>query len=94
MVSMIEKGQWMVLPYHLVCTLPKLYISSMAKAIPGLRGLFSLFQEAFTQEMRKCIPLSLALHDFLDDIWMTFDYWCIPWAPIPLAFVNLSRSLL
>jgi hypothetical protein len=43
-------------------------LRSMAKAIPGLRGLFSIMQDALQKEQRRRIPLSSALHDFLDDI--------------------------
>jgi hypothetical protein len=40
----------------------------MARAVPGLRGLFSLMQEALRHETRSRIPLSQDLHDFLDDL--------------------------
>lgn len=43
-------------------------LRSMARAIPGLRGLFSLMQEALRHDTRARIPLSAELHDFLDDL--------------------------
>ena len=43
-------------------------LRSMSLAVPGLRGLFSLMQEAFRSEHRKRIRLTAGLHDFLDDI--------------------------
>ena len=43
-------------------------LRSMSLAIPGLRGLFSLFQEALTKEERRRVPLSPSLHGFLDDL--------------------------
>ena len=43
-------------------------LRSMARAIPGLRGLFSLMQEALRHDDRARIPLSSELHDFLDDL--------------------------
>jgi hypothetical protein len=43
-------------------------LRSMARAVPGLRGLFSLMQEALRHETRSRIPLSQDLHDFLDDL--------------------------
>ena len=43
-------------------------LRSMAIAIPGLRGLFSLLQEAFRNVDKKRVKLSPALHGFLDDI--------------------------
>lgn len=45
-------------------------LRSMTLAVPGLRGMFSLLQEAFRHEDKRRIRLSTALHDFLDDIRM------------------------
>ena len=43
-------------------------LRSMVLAIPGLRGLFSLLQEAFRHQQQKRIRLSRSLHHFLDDM--------------------------
>lgn len=43
-------------------------LRSMTLAVPGLRGMFSLLQEAFRHEHKRRLKLSPALHDFLDDI--------------------------
>jgi hypothetical protein len=43
-------------------------LRSMTLAVPGLRGLFSLLQEALRQVHRKRIRLTSSAHDFLDDI--------------------------
>ena len=43
-------------------------LRSMAIAIPGLRGCFSLLQEAFRTTTGKRIRLTSDLHDFLDDM--------------------------
>lgn len=49
-------------------------LRSMTLAVPGLRGMFSLLQEAFRHEHKRRIRLSPALHDFLDDIrWIVQD---------------------
>lgn len=43
-------------------------LRSMTLAIPGLKGLFSLLQEAFRHTDKTRIRLSKALHGFLEDI--------------------------
>ena len=43
-------------------------LRSMVLAVPGLRGLFSLLQEAFQHKQQKRIRLSRSLHHFLDDM--------------------------
>ena len=43
-------------------------LRSMTLAIPGLKGLFSLLQEAFRHTDKKRVKLSQALHGFLNDI--------------------------
>jgi hypothetical protein len=43
-------------------------LRSMTLAIPGLRGFFSLLQEALRHVHRKRIRLTTGAHDFLDDI--------------------------
>lgn len=43
-------------------------LRSMTLAIPGLRGFFSLLQEALRHVHQKRIRLTSATHDFLDDI--------------------------
>ena len=49
-------------------------LRSMVLAVPGLRGLFSLLQEALRHETRKRIRLTPHMHDFLDDIrWLVRD---------------------
>lgn len=49
-------------------------LRSMSLAVPGLRGLFSLLQDALTNHRHKRVRLSPATHDFLDDIrWLTTD---------------------
>jgi hypothetical protein len=40
---------------------------SMALALPGARGLFSLLQEAFRHKHKHGIRLSAGVHDALDD---------------------------
>lgn len=71
----------------------------MSLAIPGLRGLFSLFQEALTHEHRKRIPLSATLHGFLDDLWYLAAYLAarptrllevIPGDPLVIGATNAS----
>jgi hypothetical protein len=49
-------------------------LRSMVLAVPGLRGLFSLLQEALRHETRKRIRLTPHMHDFLDDLrWLVLD---------------------
>lgn len=49
-------------------------LRSMVLAVPGLKGLFSLLQEALRHEDRKRIRLTTHMHDFLDDIrWLVRD---------------------
>jgi hypothetical protein len=49
-------------------------LRSMTLAVPGLRGLFSLLQEAFRHKQQGRIRLTNNLHDFLDDIrWIVKD---------------------
>jgi hypothetical protein len=49
-------------------------LRSMVLAVPGLRGLFSLLQEALRHESRRRIRLTPHMHDFLDDIrWLVQD---------------------
>jgi hypothetical protein len=43
-------------------------LRSMTLAVPGLRGFFSLLQEALRDVHQKRIRLTSAAHDFLDDI--------------------------
>jgi hypothetical protein len=43
-------------------------LCSMSPVVSGLGGFFILLQESFRHEHQKRIPLSRALHDFLDDI--------------------------
>ncbi len=42
-------------------------LRSMALALPGARGLFSLLQEAFCHKEKHRIRLSAGVHDALDD---------------------------
>jgi hypothetical protein len=49
-------------------------LRSMALAVPGMRHMFSLMQEAFRSETYGRLCLSTGLHDFLDDIrWLVHD---------------------
>lgn len=49
-------------------------LRSMTLAIPGLRGFFSLLQEAFRHETRRRIRLTQNIHDMLHDIrWLAQD---------------------
>jgi hypothetical protein len=49
-------------------------LRSMVLAIPGLRGLFSLFQETLRHETQRRIRLTPFMHDFLDDLrWLVRD---------------------
>lgn len=48
-------------------------LRSMVLAIPGLKGMFSLLQEAFRHENAGRIRLSSALHEFLADIRLLVD---------------------
>ena len=48
-------------------------LRSMTLALPGLRGLFSLLQEALRHEDRHRIPLNQGVHDFLADIQWLLD---------------------
>jgi hypothetical protein len=43
-------------------------LRSMSLAVPGLRGCFSLLQEAFRHQDKHRIRLTTELHDFLDDM--------------------------
>jgi hypothetical protein len=44
-------------------------LRSMSLAVPGLQGFFSLLQEALRHVHQWRIRLTVATHDFLDDIW-------------------------
>jgi hypothetical protein len=49
-------------------------LRSMVLAVPGLRGLFSLLQEALRHEDRRRIRITPHMHDFLDDLrWLVRD---------------------
>jgi hypothetical protein len=49
-------------------------LRSMVLAVPGLRGLFSLLQEALRHEVRQRIRFTDEMHDFLDDVrWVVHD---------------------
>jgi hypothetical protein len=49
-------------------------LRSMVLAVPGLRGLFSLLQEALRHETHKRIRITTHMHDFLDDMrWIVQD---------------------
>jgi hypothetical protein len=49
-------------------------LRSMVLAVPGLRGLFSLLQEALRHETRQRICLTTHMHDFLDGVrWIVQD---------------------
>ena len=49
-------------------------LCSMSLTIPGLRGLFSLLQEALWHQHKQRICLTHKAHDFLDDIcWLVQD---------------------
>jgi hypothetical protein len=49
-------------------------LRSMVLAVPGLRGLFSLLQEALRHESKQRIRITTHMHDFLDDVrWVVQD---------------------
>jgi hypothetical protein len=49
-------------------------LRSMVLALPGLRGLFSLFQETLRHETKRRVRLTPHMHDFLDDLrWLVRD---------------------
>jgi hypothetical protein len=73
-------------------------LRSMVLAVPGLRGLFSLLQEALRHQEKARIKLSQELHDFLDDIrWVVNDLGSRPTRfleliPTPLATIGASDA--